>query len=121
MKKAQKTVHEFNEARLWNTRERMKDMLLNITEETGEIWNIIKWVKEDDVPELIDKNHDDFEDFIGQMLYITYKLANWSNVDCEKAFKRTMDEFETRFPIDKIKGHHANINAGGYDGKYKGE
>jgi NTP pyrophosphatase (non-canonical NTP hydrolase) len=119
MKTAQEYVKRFNDEREWSHPEYMHDLLLNIVEETGEAWNNIKWLKEEKLLNAIADNHDEMEDFVGDMLYLVFKIAYLSNVDTDAAFKRTMIEYEKRFPVSKVKGKHANIKAGGYDGKYE--
>jgi NTP pyrophosphatase (non-canonical NTP hydrolase) len=114
-------VKKFNDEREWSNADYMKDLLLNCVEETGEIWNTVKWLKDEQLQQAMAKNQDEFEDYVGDMLYLIYKIAYLANVDSEKAFLRTMKEYEERFPIDKVKGKHANVKAGGYDGKYGGE
>lgn len=118
MKKSQEIVRKFNDEREWSKSWCMKDLLLNVVEETGEIWNIVKWLREEKIQAILENHHDEFEDYVGDMLYLVYKIAYLSGVDSEKAFKRTMKEYEERFPIEKTKGKHTNIYAGGFDGKH---
>jgi len=119
MKNAQQIVKNFNDKREWSKPWCMKDLLLNITEETGEIWNSIKWLRDEKIEKAIQNSHDDFEDFVGDILYLIYKIAYISGVDSSKAFERTMKDYEKRFPIDKIKGKHTNVKQGGFDGKFE--
>jgi len=110
-------VKKFNDDRDWST-DSFKDLLLNIVEEVGEARNIIKWAPDSQSRSLINKQKHEWEDFIGQLQFLVLKLAHLSDVDTENAFKNTMQEFNERFPIDKVKGKSANILAGGHDGKY---
>ena len=47
IKEAQNKVKEFDTARGWENDWNIKDLLLNITEEGGELWDLIKWVDND--------------------------------------------------------------------------
>ncbi len=114
----QTEIKAFNDARQWSNPKFMKDLLLNVVEEVGEARNIIKWVPEEQSPVLIEKNKEEWADFIGQLQYLVLKMAYLASVDSEEALKKTMIEFESRFPVDKVKGNHSNILAGGHDGKY---
>lgn len=118
MKAWQEKVKKFNDERDWSARWVIKDMLLNIVEETGEAWNIVKWLQGKEFEDAVAKNKDEFQDFIGDLLYATLKLANLTNVDAEEAIKLKMEESEERFPLNEIKGKHANIKSGGIDKKY---
>ncbi len=121
LQSAQRTVMKFNEEREWFSRQTdIKDLLLNIMEECGEAWNLIKWVDLEKQRELVKEQHDQWEDFIGDQLYLLLKIAALTGVDAEKAFDRTMKDYEKRFPVTKVKGTHTNLHAGGYDGKYVG-
>jgi dCTP diphosphatase len=115
MREAQQWVKDFNEAREWNHVHTIKDLLLNMNEEIGEMWHIIKWVDADKQAELIAKHRDEVENFVGDMQYLILKIAAICGVDSKKAITDVMDEYEKRFPLDKTKGHHANTRAGGVD------
>lgn len=117
LKEWQEIVKAFNDERAWST-PHFKDLLLNVVEEVGEARNIIKWIPETRSLELIQKNKDEWADFIGQLQYLVLKMSYLSGVDAEEALHKTMEEFKQRFPVDKVKGNHANVAAGGHDGKY---
>ena len=116
---AQDVVKKFNVDRDWlKNSDDVKDLLLNMCEESSEAWNLIKWVDLKKQKELINKQHDEWEDFVGDQLFLIFKIASIAGVDSEKAIKRTIKEYEERFPVDKIKGKHSNLNASGIDLKY---
>lgn len=119
MKDIQNKVKEFNDLRGWSDQSSVKDLLLNINEEIGEFWNLIKWVGPDKQKELILNNKEICKDFIGDMTYLTMKIAYLCEVDSEESIKEVLKEYENRFPIEKTKNSHANIKAGGFDSKYQ--
>ncbi len=53
--------------------------------------------------------------FIGDMSYIILKIANICNIDAEKESLKVLEEYEKRFPVEKAKGNHGNVRAGGID------
>jgi NTP pyrophosphatase (non-canonical NTP hydrolase) len=115
MKATQDRIEKFNDERDWSTFSSVKDLLLNMNEEIGEFWNVIKWVDVDTQKRLVKENHEEVENFIGDMIFLILKVSYLCNVDSQKAIDDVMAEYETRFPIDKTKGHHANTRAGGVD------
>ena len=118
MEEIQKKVKKFNEEREWGKVSEIKDLLLNINEEVGEFWNIIKWVDVEKQKELIEKHKDDVGNFIGDMQYLLLKIAFICNINSEEETLKVLEEYEKRFPIDKIKqSKHANTLAGGIDEK----
>jgi NTP pyrophosphatase (non-canonical NTP hydrolase) len=121
MKEMQDRIKQFNDVREWSDPACIKDLLLNMNEEIGEFWNLIKWVDVDKQQELIKGNKAEVENFIGDMLYLVFKVAYLSDVDSKKAIRDVMTEYEERFPIEKVKGSHANTRAGGFDLKQNKE
>lgn len=118
MKESQDQIKKFNDERDWSNPGCIKDLLLNMNEEIGEFWNLIKWVNVEKQQQLIKENKGEVEDFIGDMQYLILKIAYLCDVDSKKSIDDVMREYEGRFPIDKVKGGHANIRAGGFDGKH---
>jgi len=122
MKESQDKIKEFDRERGWENSWNIKDLCLNMNEEIGELWNLIKWVDEDKQKEIIMKNHAEAKDFIGDALWIILKMANQMNVDAKAEFDKVVEEYKKRMPADKIKEiGHANKFAGGYDEKKKEE
>lgn len=119
MLEIQEEIKKFNDKRDWSTPSSIKDLLLNMNEEIGEFWNIIKWVDVPTQQELIKKNKEEVDNFIGDMLYLILKIAYLCNVDAQKAITDVLEEYEKRFPVEKTKGNHGNTLAGGIDLKNK--
>lgn len=115
MKDIQERIRKFNDERGWSTPEHIKDLMLNMSEEIGEFWNLIKWVDTDTQMKILSENKDETENFIGDMLFLILKISHLCDVDSEKSIKDVLDEYERRFPVDKVKGNHANKLAGGID------
>ena len=47
VKELQNKIREFDEVRGWGEDWNIKDLLLNITEEGGELWDLIKWIDDE--------------------------------------------------------------------------
>ena len=118
IKNAQLKIKEFDIARGWDGNWNIKDLLLNITEEGGELWNLIKWTGDEKQKEIVSKNKEEVSDYIGDTLFLLLKIANQTRVDAEIALQNTLDEYEKRMPPDVMKKvKHANKLAGGVDDK----
>jgi NTP pyrophosphatase (non-canonical NTP hydrolase) len=118
VKDAQERVKSFDEERGWQHSWDIKDLLLNITEEGGEMWNLIKWIDDEKQKQVVEENKAEIIDYVGDTLYLILKIANQTGVDVEEAFNLSMEDFEKRFPQDKIKQvKHGNKLAGGWDKK----
>lgn len=107
--KQQKEVAKFVRAREWHKHHKPKELLLGMVEEIGEFRNIIKWEQnESKVKDKIKKNHDEVEDFFGDMLWELCSLANYCKVDMEKALNDVIKKHAIRYPLSKFKGRHEN-------------
>lgn len=119
MDEIQNKIKEFNDVRGWSDHGSIKDLLLNMNEEIGEFWNLIKWVNVEKQRELIINNKASCEDFIGDMIYLILKISYLCDVNSKKAITDVLSEYESRFPPKLVKGGHANLKAGGVDLKYQ--
>lgn len=118
IKEAQNKIKEFDKARGWEDNWNFKDLLLNITEETGEVWNLVKWIDDEKQKEVVGEKKDEVSDFVGDTMFLLLKIANQSNVDANQALQNTLDEYEKRMPPEIMKKlKHANKLAGGWDKK----
>jgi len=115
MEETQETIKKFNDLRDWSTPSSIKDLLLNMNEEIGEFWNIIKWVDVPTQQRLIAENHGEVKNFIGDMMYLIMKVAYLCEVNSKEAIDEVMEEYEQRFPVEMTKGNHGNKLAGGID------
>lgn len=118
IKESQNKIRIFDEARGWGESWDIKDLALNITEEVGELWGLVKWVGEEKQKKVIEEKKEEVSDFIGDTLFLLLKIANQTKVDAEKALNNTLDEYEKRMPPEIMrKVGHANRLAGGVDNK----
>jgi NTP pyrophosphatase (non-canonical NTP hydrolase) len=118
IKKAQEKIEDFDNARGWQDSWNIKDLLLNITEEGGEMWNLIKWIDEQKQKEIVNNEKEKVSDYIGDTLFLLLKIANQTGIDAGKALKNTLEEYEKRMPPEAMKKiGHANKLAGGIDNK----
>jgi len=122
MKGMQEEVAHFVDERKWAETYQVYGILLNIIEEVGETWNVVKHLEKDEIllKKIISESKEEMEDSIGDIAFLVFKLAHVLNVDVEKAMTDRMKEFEKRFPADFMKDHTfaGNRRAGGIDKKY---
>jgi NTP pyrophosphatase (non-canonical NTP hydrolase) len=118
IKQAQDKIKEFDIARGWENTWSMKDLLLNITEEGGEVWNLVKWIDDEKQKKVVAEHQSEVSDYIGDTLFLLLKIANQTSIDASKSLQDTLDEYEKRMPPEKMKEvKHANKLAGGHDNK----
>jgi len=118
IKEAQQKIEEFDKARGWNGDWHLKDLALNINEEIGELWNLIKWVDEEKQRKIIEDKKDEAGNFIGDTLFLLLKIANKIGVNSQEELQKVLREYEKRMPANKMKEvGHANKLSGGWDNK----
>lgn len=118
MKEQQEKIRKFDEARGWNDSWDLKDLMLNITEEVGELWDLVKWIGDEKQKKVVEENREKVSDFIGDTMFLLLKIANQTKVDAEKSLENTLKEYEKRMPPEVMKKvGHANKLAGGIDNK----
>jgi NTP pyrophosphatase (non-canonical NTP hydrolase) len=118
MKQFQNKIKQFDEARGWGDSWNVKDLCLNMTEEIGELWNLIKWVDDEKQKRIIVDNREEAGNFVGDVSFLILKIANQLGVDAEEELKKVLEEYERRMPAEKMKEVlHANKLAGGVDEK----
>lgn len=118
LSEAHEKLKAFDKARRWNADWNIKDLLLNISEESGELWSLIKWVDDEKQKKIILEKKEEASDYIGDTLFLVLKLANQMNIDADRALQNTLNEYEKRMPPEIMKKvGHANKLAGGVDNK----
>jgi len=119
MMNLQQEVADFNTKRGWDKDTKyLKDFLLNMCEEVGEAWSLIKWIDHEEQKKIIEEHKAEFKDFVGDQLFLILKIAWLLNINSEEALKETLAEYEGRFPIDEVlEKKHGNPLAGGIDNK----
>ncbi|MGD9276618.1 MAG: MazG nucleotide pyrophosphohydrolase domain-containing protein [Candidatus Pacearchaeota archaeon] len=114
----QEKIKKFDETRGWDKHWNIKDLCLNMNEEIGELWHLIKWIPEEKQKEIIKENQNEADNFIGDVLFIILKMANQLGTDAEYELQKVLEEYEKRMPVGKMKEvGHANKLAGGHDEK----
>ena len=118
LKELQDKIKVFDTARGWEDNWNIKDLLLNITEEGGELWNLIKWVDDEKQKQIFNEKKDEVSDYIGDTLFLLLKIANQTKIDAKQALQNTLEGYEKRMPPEVMrKVKHANKLAGGVDDK----
>jgi len=118
IKEAQDKIKEFDIARGWSADWNLKDLMLNVGEEVGELWTLVKWIDEEKQKKVVKEKIEEVSDFIGDTLFLILKIANQTGVDAKQALENTLQEYEKRMPSELMKKiGHANKLAGGVDNK----
>ena len=92
--------------------------MLNINEEVGELWNLVKWIDKEKQKKVIEENKEQVQDFLGDTMFLLLKIANQTKTNVQQGLIKTLEEYEKRMPPEVMKKvGHANKLAGGIDNK----
>jgi len=86
LKELQNKIKRFDKERGWDKDWNLKDLSLNLTEEIGELWNLVKWVDVEKQKEIVKKKKEEVSDFVGDALFLILKIANQTDIDAEKEY-----------------------------------
>jgi NTP pyrophosphatase (non-canonical NTP hydrolase) len=111
LKSLQQAISDFDQKREWDGFY-PNELLLNLCEEIGEIWQRIAWVDDGKKKQLVTDQKVDIEHDIGDLLFLVLKLANQCNADAESGIQRVLVEYEQRFPPKLVRGRTANKTLG---------
>jgi len=94
----------FREARDWAQFHGLKDEVLSLVSEVGELAELFRWYEGDRLAEHVQDRKREVEDELADVLYWTLLLAHDVGVDLAAAFERKMVKNEAKYPVDAVRG-----------------
>ena len=96
--------------REWGQFHTPKDLSMNLSVESNELLEKFLWITSKASFEEIDKNRQEIEDEIGDILFSIVRFCSVSNIDTTKAFLQKIEKIKQKYPIEKSKGKHEKYN-----------
>jgi NTP pyrophosphatase (non-canonical NTP hydrolase) len=93
---AQKLIKKFAEDNGWKDEPNI-DKFDHVHEELLEMSRHIRYKELEERKQIIKEKHDVFEDGIGDLLFVSLRLANQLNVDAEEAFRKVSKTIIERY------------------------
>ena len=99
-------ITKFAADRDWEQFHSVKNLILALVGEVGELAEIVQWISDEKIEEFFDdpKNHARFEEELADILVYLLRLASIRNIDLEGALNRKMEINEEKYPVNKSKG-----------------
>lgn len=94
----------FREARDWAQFHGLKDEVLSLTSEVGELAEHFRWHEGERLATHVQDRKEDVADELADVLYWTLLLAHDVGVDLSDAFERKMVKNEDKYPVDAARG-----------------
>ncbi|MCX5924477.1 MAG: nucleotide pyrophosphohydrolase [Candidatus Dependentiae bacterium] len=97
---------ELVQQRDWNQFHTPKDLSMNLSVEANELLEKFLWITSKASFEEIDKNRQEIEDEVGDVLFSILRFCSVSNIDTTAAFLQKIEKIKLKYPIEKAKGRH---------------
>jgi len=105
-------VARFAADRDWDQFHSVRNLLLAVVSEIGEVAELVRWVG-DTEPAVPAERQGDWEDEIADVFILLVRLADRSGVDLTQAFARKLAKAGAKYPVDKFKGSARKYNETG--------
>ena len=101
----QRDLSQFAEDRDWNQFHSVRNLLLALVGEIGELAELMQWVDDVGVDQfLMDGGRDRVGEELADVLLYTVRLAHQAGVDLDIAVTAKLEKNADRYPIEKSKG-----------------
>jgi len=103
-------IRKFNIERDWDKFHNVKDLIIALTSEIGELAECYRWLSDDEIskihsnPEKKKQIEEEFADILIYLLIISYK----ADIDVFNAIKNKLEKNKLKYPIDISKSVHTN-------------
>lgn len=97
---------QFIEEREWNQYHAPKNLSMNLAVEAAELMEKFLWHTTAESFEEVEKNRQEIENELADVLFSILCFANATKVDLSKAFAFKLREIDKKYPIEKVKGKH---------------
>lgn len=105
LKETQKTVARFSKERGWDDYHALKNLIISLNIEAGELLSLVEWLSDKEVGKAM--KHEVFrravEDEISDVLFHLLGVCNKGKINLAEAFSRKFKQSEERFPVEKAK------------------
>lgn len=96
-------VAAFADERDWAQFHTVRNLLLALVSEVGELAEVVRWQGDAD-PGVAPDRQQDWEDEVADVFILLVRLADRSGVDLPRAFTRKLALAALKYPADKFKG-----------------
>ena len=99
-------ISKFTIERDWDQFHSVRNLILALVGEVGELAEIMQWVPDEKTDEFFDdaKNRLRFEEELADVLIYLLRLASTRNIDLEGALSRKLKNNEEKYPVAKSRG-----------------
>ena len=103
-------VVAFRDARDWAQFHGIKDEVLSLVIEAGELAEHFRWYSDDALRAKVAADPEPVADELADVLYWTLLIAHDLGIDLEAAFERKMLQNERKYPVETARGRAAKYD-----------
>ena len=99
-------IRAFAEARDWGQFHSVRNLILALVGEVGELAEILQWVPDEKVEEFLSNsnNQSRFEEEFADVLIYILRIASIRGIDIEAALNKKLEVNEEKYPVEKSTG-----------------
>ena len=97
-------VKEMIDEREWNEFHTAKNLACKISVEASELLEIFTWLNEKESVKAVEKNKQEIQDELADIITCCICFANATNIDISKAVIEKLEEVKNKYPVDQCKG-----------------
>lgn len=90
----------------WHQFHTPKDLSMNLSVESNELLEKFLWITSKASFDEIDKNRQEIEDEIGDVLFSIVRFCSVANIDLTSAFLQKIEKIKKKYPVEKSKGKY---------------
>ncbi len=106
IKKLQKKIIEFRDARDWKQFHNPKDLSLSLVLEATEVMEHFQWKNTKEIEEYVKSHKDHIGEELADVLYWVLLMAYDLDINITEALNNKMDKNEEKYAVEKAKGNH---------------
>jgi len=112
IKKLQKQVIAFRNARDWKKFHNQKDMALSLALEAAEVLEHFQWkATKADIDKYVKAHKREIGEELADVLYWVLTMSHDLGVDLETVFEKKMEKNAKKYPVKKSKGKHTKYSS----------
>jgi len=97
-------VKKLIDDRDWNQFHDAKNLSMDIAIEAGELMEHFVWTDSKDVQQVLEKNREEIEHEVADVLLVTISFCNQYNIDISTIITKKLELIAQKYPIEKAKG-----------------
>jgi dCTP diphosphatase len=97
-------VKKLIDDRDWNQFHDAKNLSMDIAIEAGELMEHFVWTDSKDVQQVFEKNREEIEHEVADILLVTMSFCNQYNIDINTIVTKKLELIAQKYPIEKAKG-----------------